>query len=373
MKGEKMKKLLLVLMVVALASFLFVGCVPTTTPAEGEGEGEGEGATEVTVDIADSIVLDGKTYVSGGAHDITVTFPAPVSGAVTAYVGFCSGDYSKGLVEDLLAAGGISAVLFPNADKTIWTGSAEFLGWGLLEEPSGCCASYVFVSSGECEDEVCIQFPVIVDDGNPYAKIAVVADACECEGIALTFSSTDTSPACADAAECCGDDCSGLASWVIDLYASDPFDECCDTPCKSPVSTCSDTVCPVACITGCLPDYNMTGYVATDDDTDGYYVLTTLLDEVGNKTRYYVILEPFDEDFVTAVKAANAAGNSYEVALTEYEQDKFAEGTTATKPGVCSWFCTEINTDYDTGEYGFCVDTPQNVLTPGLDVDPCQG
>ena len=38
-----MKKLLLVLLVVALASFLLVGCDTGTTPAEGEGEGEGEG------------------------------------------------------------------------------------------------------------------------------------------------------------------------------------------------------------------------------------------------------------------------------------------------------------------------------------------
>jgi predicted small secreted protein len=36
-----MKKLLLVLLVVTLASFLLVGCTGTT-PAEGEGEGEGE-------------------------------------------------------------------------------------------------------------------------------------------------------------------------------------------------------------------------------------------------------------------------------------------------------------------------------------------
>jgi len=32
-----MKKLLLVLLVVTLAAFLFVGCLPTT-PTEGEGE-----------------------------------------------------------------------------------------------------------------------------------------------------------------------------------------------------------------------------------------------------------------------------------------------------------------------------------------------
>jgi len=64
-----MKKLLLVLLVVALASFLFVGCLPTT-PAEGEGEGEGEGEPTVTVEIGDSVVLNGKTYVKGGSHSM---------------------------------------------------------------------------------------------------------------------------------------------------------------------------------------------------------------------------------------------------------------------------------------------------------------
>ena len=42
-----MKKILLVLLVVSLAVFIFAGCTPTTTPTEGEGEGEGE---EETVD-----------------------------------------------------------------------------------------------------------------------------------------------------------------------------------------------------------------------------------------------------------------------------------------------------------------------------------
>ena len=84
-----MKKLFLVLLVVALASFLFVGCLPVT-PAEGEGEGEGE--CEVTVEIDGAVVVDGKTYVSGGNHTITVTFCAPVVGYDHAYINRCSCD-----------------------------------------------------------------------------------------------------------------------------------------------------------------------------------------------------------------------------------------------------------------------------------------
>jgi len=71
-----MKKLLLVLLVVTLASFLLIGCTPTT-PTEGEGEGEGE--TEfLTIAVDGAVLIDGIKYVSGGTHDITVTFSSPM-------------------------------------------------------------------------------------------------------------------------------------------------------------------------------------------------------------------------------------------------------------------------------------------------------
>ncbi|MCK5768243.1 MAG: hypothetical protein KAH35_07730, partial [Candidatus Atribacteria bacterium] len=170
--------------------------------------------------------------------------------------------------------------------------------------------------------------------------------------------------ACATTTECCGDDCSGLASWAIDIYASDPFDVCCDTPCKTPVYSCSGVGCPVDCVTDCLPTAPST-YV-----TDGYYVLTTLLDEVGNKVRYYATLEPFTADFLTAVKAAPASA-PYEVVLVEYNQDKLPTGGTG--DGVCSWFCIDSTVSHtDTGEYGFCSDSPDNVID-GDDEDLCAG
>ena len=259
-----MKKLLLVLMVVALASFLFVGCVPTTTPAEGEGEGEAE--VGVTVAIADSIVLDGKTYVSAGSHDITVTFPAPVAGNVTGNVTGCTGDYSK--------SDGSAVVLFANADKTVWTGSATFTATGVM-----CCASYVEINSGECSDLVCIVFPVIVDDGNPYALIEVTADDCDCGGCELTFESGLVESECSDDLECCGDDCSGLASWAVAVYEDDPFNVCCDTPCEPEIAGCSDSACPIECTTVCL------------DSGEEYYVVVNLVDNVGNEQEYYAIVE----------------------------------------------------------------------------------
>ena len=298
-----MKKLLLVLLVVALASFLFVGCLPTT-PAEGEGEGEGEGECEVTVVVGDSVVVDGKTYVSGGSHDITVTFCAPVVGGVSANVTSCTGDYRNGDV-----------VLFPNADRTIWTGSGDF-GWG-----SGCCASYVEVWSGECIDEVCIWFPVIVDSCDPFAEIEIDVEDCDCAGCMITFESSSSSEVCADDTVCCDDTCSGLASWSVVLYDGEPFDECCDpSVCEEPIGSCSGTACPISCETACL--------------TAGtYYAVVTLVDEVGNETVYYAMIE------------LSGDGLTSDCSILVYE------GTAAAAPVCVTW------DDVTTDTIGECTET----------------
>ena len=255
-----MKKLLLVLLVITIASFLFVGCLPTT-PAEGEGEGEGEGECETTVVIDGAVVVDGKTYVSCGDHDITVTFCAPVDGSVSAYITDCNGDYSKN--------GDGDVVMFPDATKTIWTGSAYFGDGG------PCCASYVQVVSGECLADVCIEFPVIVDSCGPYALIDIGVEDCTCEGCMITFDSIINPVDCAADEECCGDDCSGLASWSVVLYDGDPFDECCDPSiCEEPIGSCSGTACPIECTTECL-------------DAGTYYAVVTLVDNVGLEEIYY--------------------------------------------------------------------------------------
>jgi hypothetical protein len=271
-----MKKLLFVLLVAALASYLYVGCMPVT-PSEGEGEGEGE--SEVIVAIDGAVVIDDKTYVSGGTHTITVTFPAPVAGWAEAYVSSCYGDYSKD--KDSYV------VLFPDADKKVWTGSGYFgcmIINGIDKQPppfeicSPCCASYVGIYAGGCEDEACIWFPVIVDSCPPYAEIEISVDDCTCDGCAITFSSTETNPDCADSELCCGDDCSGLASWSINLYDDDPFDSCCDpSVCEEPIASDSG-VCPIDFTTECLAEGT-------------YFAVVSLVDKVGLEQNYYAMIE----------------------------------------------------------------------------------
>ena len=258
-----MKKLLLVLFVVILASFLFTGCIPVTP---GEGEGEGEGECEVTVEIDGAVVVDDKTYIARGTHTITVTFCAPVVGWVSGYITYCSGDYSK----ENKVENGTEVIFFPNEDRTVWTGSGSF-----SDSFSPCCASYVEIYAGECEEEACIWFPIIVDSEYPYSLIEVEVEDCECAGCTISFESYAFTPDCEDLVTLCDDNCSGLASWSILLYDGEPFDECCDPSiCEEPIGSCSGTSCPIECVTDCL--------------TAGtYYAVVTLVDAVGNETVYY--------------------------------------------------------------------------------------
>ena len=262
-----MKKLLFVLLIVALASYLFVGCIPVT-PTEGEGEVEGE-VEGVTVAIADSAKVGDYTYVSAGPHDITVTFPAPVAGLVSASISPCSGDYTKAFIAD-----GTSVVLFPDATRKIWTGSGTFTATG----ENKCCASYVEVVSGECSDVVCIAFPVIVDGEAPEATVEICLVDCECAGCEIVFSSHTNEEECLPGEVICGDDCSGLASWAIDIYDRYPFDECCEVPCYEPIESDSG-LCPIDFTTTCLADL-------VADDFDTFYAVVTLVDNVGNDRRF---------------------------------------------------------------------------------------
>lgn len=59
------------------------------------------------------VVIDGKTYVSEGNHTIIVTLPTAVAGWADAYISSCYSDYSK--------PNGGNVVLFPDAEKKVWT------------------------------------------------------------------------------------------------------------------------------------------------------------------------------------------------------------------------------------------------------------
>jgi predicted small secreted protein len=262
-----MKKLLLVLMVVALASFLFVGCFPTT-PAEGEGEGEGEAELCPAVSLSGGVDVAGKLYVKAGkAQTITITF-GTVTEPVNLFVGPCN---EKAMPTGVPESS--SEVILRTTDKKVYTGTYKFSG--------ECCELYLYLMYGT--GEVICKYPVIVDGEGPYAKMEVEVAECPCEDCAVTFTSDwiETGD-CEDTVGCCDDDCSGFASWAIDIYDEDPFDECCSLQCAEPVDFGSGTACPVDFTTECL-------------EAGKYWAIINLADKVGNETRYFASLV-FDED-----------------------------------------------------------------------------
>ena len=261
-----MKKLLLVLLVVTLASFLFVGCFAVPDGTEGEGEGEGEVGICPTVSVTSEVTVGTKTYIQDGDQTITVTFAVPTE-PVSVYIGFGLRDKIDlgDLLGDLLGA---EVVMTANADKTEYTGTFEF-----GEEEQECSEAYIYVET--CETCAACKYPYTVDPDSPYVKLKVTVSGdledCPCGGCAITISSVTEESTCDPDVVCCGDDCSGLASWSFRLFDEYPWNVCCDTGCEDPVFEDSGTDCPVTFTIDCL-------------DPGVYYAVLDLVDEVGNET-----------------------------------------------------------------------------------------
>lgn len=304
------KKFLVLLLIAALTAFLFVGCLP---PGPGPDPDDPDDPVDgVVVEIDGAVEIGGKNYVSGGNHDITVTFPKPVVNA-RVFVSDCLGDYSK------QPTSGTQIVLWPNEDNTVWSGKYKFACTPCGDPDScnltsECCASYVTVVAGECDEDTCIQVPVIVDCLPPFACIEVKGADCECEDCEFTFKSQVTSQDCKADAECCGDDCSGLAGWSIAIYNKNPFDKCCATTCYDPIWSDSGTDCPIDTKTSCLPLRNVTNNKIL------YYVIATLVDNVGNEVEYYATMTQTGETGC-AVTVTRYCADKLNCACTTWETE----------------------------------------------------
>ncbi len=255
-----MKKLLFVLLVLGLASFLFVGCLPTT-PTEGEGEGEGEAEICPTVSITSQVAVGGKNYIKAGSQTITVTFAVPTE-PVSVYVG-------AGLrpppLEDM------EVVMYANADKTVYTGDFKFGDYN-----PDCGEAYIYVET--CDTCEPCKYPYTVDGVIPDAVLEVSASASDCGGCQISFTSMVEISPCNPDEGLCWDDCSGIAGWSIVIYDQDPYDECCDMPCVEPIYTCTgvDPFCPIECVTSSLDECDDQGMMEL-------YVVWTIWDMVGNE------------------------------------------------------------------------------------------
>ena len=276
-----MKKLLLVLLVVALASFLLVGCFGVPDGTEGEEEPDGEVGICPTITIAGSYTdpISGKTYVNGDADEVVVTFAQPTEGVSIYLVGgvwWVMGgvelkDETKESIFDLTLPYTVSA------DGKTYTASIPSWVSELDCEPF---MIKVVSCDGECE---CVE-SFIVDSVPPEAKIEICVDGCTCEGCELSFTSTIEDDC--DETVNCDDDCSGLASWSIDIYDDYPFEDCCEVPCIEPIDSDSG-VCPVDFTTSCLEDL---------EDGAPVFAVVTLVDNVGNDVKWGVWVGVCDYD-----------------------------------------------------------------------------
>ena len=275
-----MKKLLLVLVVVATASFLLVGCLPGIVD-------DGNGAVEAAMTIDKEYTnASGVTFV-GCAKDVTVTFPTPVAVDYVVYIArkIVDGDGTityKGIPESEPVAA------TPNADRTIWTvEDYEFLyGYpcdGLKAEVNGfvcecepiclvalvkhpCCPGeevalrVVTVDCYPPELDLFVRFPDCED-------VCVEPDPCDppVPGAYMKWTSR-TTDVC-ETTDCCEDACSGDNGWSLVI---DP-DEC-----AGPCDTADGTGCPVEGVIECGC------FAYADTGVAVYYVNFSFEDNVGN-------------------------------------------------------------------------------------------
>jgi hypothetical protein len=305
-----MKKLLLVLLVVTLASFLFVGCLPTT-PTEGEGEGEGEAEICPTVAVTSQVAVGGKTYVKAGSQTVTITFAVPTE-PVSVFV-------ANTLKVDPTAS--TEVVVYANADKTVYTGTVVFAG--------DCDEGYIYVLT--CDTCAPCKYPYKVDGVGPASEIKIASAACVCEGVTLTFKTPTQATTCGVTGVCCGDACSGFASYAIDLYTSDPFDACCDIPCVTPAYSCPGGVaCDIDCELTCIA----AGTTVSGYETKTYYVVATLLDNVGNRQRYYATVTVDTDSIVSVVEYPEDKNPATGVYCAEFAAETGTAVTATSTTGV---------------------------------------
>jgi hypothetical protein len=289
-----MKKLLLVLMVVAIAAFLLVGCIPVT-PGEGEGEGEGEViCPAITIAGSYTDPVSGKTYVKGDPDELTdvvVTYAQPTSGVSIYLVGGVWLALEGGVElkdKTSLFSFDLELPYTLSADGKTYTAS---LPKGLSSLDCETFMIKVVSCDGACE---CVE-SFTVDSEAPTAKIELCSDGCSCAGCALSFTST-TTEGCTDTVNC-GDDCSGFASWTISIYDDIPFDECCDASCETPIATDSG-VCPIDFTTSCLTTVidNLDAVGDTVEGGEFVFAVVTLVDNVGNTVKWGTYVGTCDYD-----------------------------------------------------------------------------
>ena len=273
-----MKKLLLVLMVVAMASFLLVGCLGEGVVSDTEEEEEEEEVEQaVTIEIQDQYPADVKEFIRADELKVTVIFADAIA----------INDRVKFQAKEAYATVPLTEAevpLFPDTTRKIWstddpTTTAVEVGYDFetaFAELEDCAEICLYVSVVDCcdpEDEEDVYYEVVkLDAVAPVVGLKITFDDCgECDptpGAYFTFVVDPGTDTC-NPEPCCIDDCSGIASWLIEE----------DTTACTPCPTVYGTGCPEGAIDcGCL-------IYPTPDTAEAvtYTFDFTVLDNVGNE------------------------------------------------------------------------------------------
>jgi hypothetical protein len=275
-----MKKLLLVLLVVALASFLLVGCLPGTTPDDDEDEDDGDDVivpVTIAVDKQYTDPTTGITYVKC-SDKVIVTLPEAVDV-----------DYIIKIAQKVETAGVITYVNEKDAapkagsDRKIWTVTYDFL---LTDEEVDCEAiCLVAILKHPCCPGEEVALEVVTVDCTPpeldlFVKftdckdVCVIPDPCVPEVPGAYMEWTSRTTGLCETTDCCKDACSGVNGWSLVIDAD---------PCLGPCDTVTGTGCPVegALECGCL----IYDDPATTANEGIHYVDFSFEDKVGNAVK----------------------------------------------------------------------------------------
>jgi len=259
-----MKKLLLVLAVVAMASFLFVGCLPGGTTPDPDPDPDPDPTPAVTITTTnlhtDPLTL--KKYVPG-EDKVTVTFSEAVEDGYEVQVAVKWWDTAE---EEYVYLDGAWAT---STDGKVWTVTYPFnaltesLATAALGGEPICLVA--LIKHPCCPGEEAIMEVVYIDDVAPAVTPTLTFKDCDpcptvdpCDpvtgGAYFEFTTVvidDEDPCDITTEDNCVDDCSGVGAWSF-VVDKGECDEC---------PTASGIGCTVVGATdcGCLP-YTLCGY-----------------------------------------------------------------------------------------------------------------
>ena len=284
-----MKKLLLVLMVVAMASFLFVGCLGDGIIDNGDDDvDDDDDVVEATMTFAKEYTdSGGVTFIPCG-DTVTVTLPSSVETDFVVYIAIKYWEPPSGGDPGFYAYDEVPAI--PNADRTVWTLTMD------ISEADCLPICLVAIVQHPCcpGEEVALRI-VTVDCTPPtfdlFVKFTDCEDECyvpgECDpppfaGVSMEWTSRSTVDC--ETIDCCEDTCSLVNGWSLVIEPD---------PCEAPCDTIPGTGCPIEGVLECAC------FAYADTGETCYYVDFSVEDNVGNSvtSRWKICL---DTDEVTS-------------------------------------------------------------------------